>query len=198
MKLLVLGGCADMAHPLLKLAAADAAIERVSLADLNVAKARGIAAEYGPRFEGVACDANDAPAVVSLMRGHDVVVCYVGPFYVFEKKLAQCAIEAGVPYVSIAVLPDLHAKIFLCEAIPVGFGLVGSANLTAKSLTNFEIGVLFVFCISELGYWANSCRYFSTAWRILSSLSPRISAAKMAEFFAPDDPIATVATGMPV
>ena len=102
MKLLVLGGCADMAHPLLKLAAADAAVERVSLADLNVAKARGIATEYGPRFEGVACDANNAPAVVSLMRGHDVVVCYVGPFYVFEKKLAQCAIEAGVPYVSIA------------------------------------------------------------------------------------------------
>jgi hypothetical protein len=47
------------------------------------------------------------------------------------------------PWVSICVLPDLHAKIFLCEAVPVGFGLIGSANLTAKSLTNFEVAVLF-------------------------------------------------------
>src|ERR1035437_10134889 len=26
------------------------------------------------------------------------------------------------PWVSVALLPDLHAKIFLCEAVPVGFG----------------------------------------------------------------------------
>lgn len=45
--------------------------------------------------------------------------------------------------VTIALLPDLHAKVFVCEAIPVGFGLVGSANLTRRSLRNFEVGVMF-------------------------------------------------------
>lgn len=44
---------------------------------------------------------------------------------------------------SIYLIPNLHAKIFVCEAIPVGFGLVGSANFTANSLRNFEVGVLF-------------------------------------------------------
>lgn len=47
------------------------------------------------------------------------------------------------PFVNVWLLPDLHAKIFVCEAVPVGFGLVGSANLTAKSLSNFEIAVMF-------------------------------------------------------
>lgn len=46
-------------------------------------------------------------------------------------------------FVQIYLLPDLHAKLLLCEAIPVGFGLVGSANVTSKSLSNYEIGVLF-------------------------------------------------------
>ena len=45
--------------------------------------------------------------------------------------------------VSIYLIPNLHAKIFICDAIPMGFGLVGSANLTAQALRNFEVGILF-------------------------------------------------------
>jgi hypothetical protein len=44
----------------------------------------------------------------------------------------------GYRGVGIYLLPDLHAKLFVCEAIPVG-----SANLTARALSNFEVGVLF-------------------------------------------------------
>ena len=45
--------------------------------------------------------------------------------------------------ITIGLLTGLHAKLFVCEAIPAGFGVIGSANLTARSLTNYEIGVLF-------------------------------------------------------
>ncbi len=44
---------------------------------------------------------------------------------------------------TVYFIPDLHAKIFVCEAVPLGFGIIGSANLTARSLTNYEVGVLF-------------------------------------------------------
>ena len=40
-------------------------------------------------------------------------------------------------------IPDLHAKLFICEAEPTGFGLIGSSNLTKKSLSNVELGILF-------------------------------------------------------
>lgn len=42
----------------------------------------------------------------------------------------------------IVYLPQLHAKFFICDIAPVPFALVGSANATTRSLSNFEIGVL--------------------------------------------------------
>ena len=95
MKFLVLGGCADMAMPLLKRLHEDDAVSGVMLADLDEAKAKRLAEAYGGKFTGIFCDATDAPCVVSLMRGYDVAVCYVGPFYRFERALAACAIEAA-------------------------------------------------------------------------------------------------------
>jgi len=62
------------------------------------------------------------------------------PEEVWHRDALDRLAEAGV---TIVLLPDLHAKVFVCEAVPVGFGLVGSANLTRRSLDNFEIGVMF-------------------------------------------------------
>ena len=115
MKVLVLGGCADMAVPLLRLLAEDGSVESVVLADINEPKARQTAADLGPKFSGTACDANDSEAVVRLMRGQDVSICYVGPFYVFESRMARCAIEAGVPYVSIADDYDAYLEVIKLE-----------------------------------------------------------------------------------
>ncbi|MBN2360459.1 MAG: saccharopine dehydrogenase NADP-binding domain-containing protein [Deltaproteobacteria bacterium] len=115
MKAVVLGGCADMAVPLLRLMRGDGDFERVVIADLNQAKARKIALEHGSKFEGVHCDAQQPESVVGLIRGSDVVFGYVGPFYVFEKKLARCAIDAGVPYVSISDDYDAYLDVVILD-----------------------------------------------------------------------------------
>ena len=111
MKILVLGGCADMAVPLLSILKADTDVERVTLADINDAKACQRASELGGKFQGARCDANDHDSVVGVMRGHAVCISYVGPFYVFETKMARCAIEAGIPYVSIADDYDAYLEV---------------------------------------------------------------------------------------
>lgn len=46
-------------------------------------------------------------------------------------------------YVRIMTVVDLHAKLFICESVPTGFGMIGSANLTRKSLSNVELGLIF-------------------------------------------------------
>jgi hypothetical protein len=56
---------------------------------------------------------------------------------------ASLDILSGTDFASIYLVPDLHAKLFVCEAVPVGFAVVGSANLTARGLVNVELGVLF-------------------------------------------------------
>ncbi len=115
MKALLLGACADMAVPVIRLLRDDSEVASVLLADINEDKAKRIAQENGAKFSAARCDANDHDAVVALMRGVDVVLCYVGPFYVFEKKLAQCAIEAGTDYVSIADDYDAYLDVVTLE-----------------------------------------------------------------------------------
>jgi hypothetical protein len=50
---------------------------------------------------------------------------------------------ARLPVVEVTFIPNLHAKYYVCESIPAGFGLIASANLTAGSAENWEIGVIF-------------------------------------------------------
>ena len=101
MNVLVLGGCADMAVPLLRLLKKDPEVRSACIADMNEAKAKRIADSMGPRFSAQSVDANDREQVLALMEGRNMVFCFVGPFYRFEKRLARCAIEAKVNYVSI-------------------------------------------------------------------------------------------------
>ncbi len=91
-----------MAVPMLRFLGDDPAVESVLISDLNAERASALAAQLGGKFTSAGCDANDPARVESLMSGHDVAVCYIGPFYFFERKLAACAIRAGIPYVSIA------------------------------------------------------------------------------------------------
>jgi saccharopine dehydrogenase-like NADP-dependent oxidoreductase len=111
MNVLVLGGCADMAVPLNKLLKEDREIKSVVLSDINLEKAKKLAEAYGPKFSAASVDANDAEQVKALMAGKDMVYCFVGPFYRFEKKLAGCAIEAGVNYVSICDDYDAYLEV---------------------------------------------------------------------------------------
>jgi hypothetical protein len=43
---------------------------------------------------------------------------------------------------NIAIVPDLHAKLYVASTAAGSFALVGSANFTQQSIDNFEIGLL--------------------------------------------------------
>jgi len=44
--------------------------------------------------------------------------------------------------VMITELPNLHAKFYVCASVARPFALIGSANMTNRSLSNKEIGIL--------------------------------------------------------
>lgn len=102
MKILVLGGAGDMARDALDELQKEAMASNVTIADLNLDRARQEAASRGPRFSAQAVDIEDRGRLVDLMKRHDVSLGFAGPFYYFEKRLAMAALEAGRPYVSIA------------------------------------------------------------------------------------------------
>lgn len=115
MKALILGGCADMAVPLNRLIKDDSDFHSVVLADYNFTKAEKLSKELGEKFSPLKTDANDRGQVIEAMKGCDVVFCFVGPFYVFEKKLASCAVEAGITYVSISDDYDAYLDVITLE-----------------------------------------------------------------------------------
>ncbi len=102
MKVLVLGGAGDMARDALDELAREGAVQGVTIADINLEKAEQEASRRDSRFRACRLDAGEHSQVVDLMRGHAIALGFAGPFYYFERRLAEAALEAGIPYVSIA------------------------------------------------------------------------------------------------
>ncbi len=98
----VLGGCAKMAVPALRELANEPEVTEVILADLSLENAQKTATSMGDKFRGVAIDAMNPQELTDLAKKADVMMGYVGPFYLTERVIVQACIEAGTHYVSIA------------------------------------------------------------------------------------------------
>ncbi len=114
MKILILGGCADMAAPLIPLLTAENSVKSITLADINEEKALE-KASADPKLKGVKLDAENRNELVSLMKEHDLALGYVGPFYYFEKKMGEAAIEAGCDYISICDDYDAYLSVITLD-----------------------------------------------------------------------------------
>jgi len=101
MKIIVLGGAGDMASRAVRELATEPGVALVTVADRNLEAAARLAAELGEPVVAKSVDADDPGALVEAIRGHDVAASGIGPFYRYEARVAQAAIEAGVPYVSL-------------------------------------------------------------------------------------------------
>lgn len=119
MRILVLGGTGDMGRRAALELSRSPDVEKVTVAGRTLAKAEAVAASLGPRGQAAAVDVRDEAALVTAMRGHDVVAGAMGPFYLFEKPVARAAVAARVPYVSIC---DDH------DAVEALFALDGEAQ----------------------------------------------------------------------
>ncbi len=113
MKIILLGGCADMATPILELIGKEEDVEKVTLADLDLKKAQNLARSLGDRYDAARLDANNHDEMVRLVGDYDVAMGYIGPFYHFEHRIAAACIEAGTNYVSIS--DDYDAYLHVIE-----------------------------------------------------------------------------------
>jgi saccharopine dehydrogenase-like NADP-dependent oxidoreductase len=136
MKILFLGGAGAMAVSLLDMMSKDDTFTSVVIADLNAEVAAKKADEYGDKFTSIQMDANDQAGLVEKMSGFDLVVSFVGPYYRFERPVAQAAIDAGVHYISIADDYDAYLEVEKLEeqakakGIKVMTGMGNSPGLT--------------------------------------------------------------------
>lgn len=52
------------------------------------------------------------------------------------------AMLSQLPSVGIHFNDELHAKVYVCRCSPSGYAYVGSANLTGRATTAFEVGLM--------------------------------------------------------
>ena len=101
MKVVVLGGAGDMGSRAARDLGRSPDVELLTIADLNLEKAKQVAASIGSKARACAVDATKHRSLLEVMAGHDVAASAIGPFYLFEARVVRAAIEAGIPYVSI-------------------------------------------------------------------------------------------------
>ena len=102
MKFVVLGGAGDMGSEVVADLARFSPESTVLIVDLRKDVAEKKAKSIGlPNIAIEACDVNKRDDVLRILKGAQVVVNCVGPFYKYEKVILPLAIEAGTGYVDI-------------------------------------------------------------------------------------------------
>ncbi len=99
-KITVLGGAGTMGFEAVKLLLERSDAE-ITVADASVKGLKRVEAELGKKVKTAGADVNDRESLVKLLKGADVVISTVGPFYKYAAAVIKAAIEARVNLVDI-------------------------------------------------------------------------------------------------
>ena len=100
-KVIVLGGCGAVGSIAVKTLAKQDIISEVVIGDWNIEKAKTLAKELGPKVSAVKVNAEDSESIKAAVKGCDIVLNCVGPFYKTVKKILATVLELGINYVDV-------------------------------------------------------------------------------------------------
>lgn len=108
----VLGGCGAVGSVAARTLAKNPEFSEVVVADHNIKKARAIAGKLrGKKVTAVQFNALDEASVKKAVRGSDVVLNCVGPFYSTVKPILTAVIKSGIDYVDVCDDVDVTVDI---------------------------------------------------------------------------------------
>lgn len=101
MRVIVLGGAGDMGSYIVR-DLVKSGVE-TTIADINLEGAKKLSEELSDdvKVSFLYLDASDSERVSEIVSGYDVCVSSVGPFFKFERALAEACVKSKVNYVSI-------------------------------------------------------------------------------------------------
>ncbi|MBO8182687.1 MAG: saccharopine dehydrogenase NADP-binding domain-containing protein [Archaeoglobus sp.] len=121
-------------------------VDEIKIGDVNVDYASKIASQLTCDARALKCNARNPNELKEVIRGSDVVLNCVGPFYEFGPLILKASIEEGINYVDICddldatieqlKLSDLAKEKDVSAVIGMGSS-PGLANLLAKFCENF-------------------------------------------------------------
>jgi len=141
-KITVLGGCGAVGSVAVKTLAPLDYFSEIVIGDLNFKQARVLAARHGPaKVSAKKVDALDPAGIKRAIRGSDVVLNCVGPFYKTVGAILKAVIQSRINYVDICDDVDVTLEILKLDAAAKKAGITaligmgsspGATNLLAK------------------------------------------------------------------
>jgi saccharopine dehydrogenase (NAD+, L-lysine-forming) len=111
-KVTVLGGCGAVGSVAVKSLAAQDLFSGIRIADVNMPRAREIIQETGSRkVSAVKVNAENPVSIKKAIKGSDIVLNCVGPFYKSVKTILGAVIEERINYVDICDDVDVTMEI---------------------------------------------------------------------------------------
>uniref|UniRef100_UPI002456375F saccharopine dehydrogenase NADP-binding domain-containing protein n=1 Tax=Nocardia cyriacigeorgica TaxID=135487 RepID=UPI002456375F len=98
---MVLGGAGEVGRAAVRVLAEAPDVEQLVVADLSGGRAREVVTQFGDHCVARAIDVTDHAGLVAAIRGCDIVVNTVGPYFRFGPGVLRAAIEAGRDYVDV-------------------------------------------------------------------------------------------------
>jgi saccharopine dehydrogenase (NAD+, L-lysine-forming) len=140
-KVVVLGGCGVVGSVAAKTLVHADEFSEVVIADINLDKAKQLATEFGSKASAIKFDALDLASIKNAIKGANVVVNCVGPFYKFAIPILNAVIESKVNYVDVCddveptyamlAMDEKVKQANICALIGMGSS-PGVTNLLAK------------------------------------------------------------------
>jgi saccharopine dehydrogenase (NAD+, L-lysine-forming) len=141
-KVIVLGGCGAVGSIAVKTLATQHVINHIVIGDQNMERAEKIISEIGnEKVSAIQFDAMDPQSIKNAIKGCDIVLNCVGPFYKSVKIILRAVIESGINYVDVCDDVDVTLEIFEMDedakkagiSALIGMGSSpGATNLLAK------------------------------------------------------------------
>jgi len=100
-RVVALGGCGGMGQFAVRTAIDFDFVDEILIADRDEQGAREFAQRCGPKTSSVGVDVLDEAALAEVLKGVDVVMTTVGPYYRFGLPVLRAAIRAGCHYLDI-------------------------------------------------------------------------------------------------
>jgi saccharopine dehydrogenase (NAD+, L-lysine-forming) len=132
-KLTVLGGCGAVGSVAVKSLAAQDLFSSIRIGDMNMARAREIIDETGSRkVSAVRVNAEDPTSVRKAIKGSDIVLNCVGPFYKSVKTVLGVVIKEQINYVDICDDVDVTLDILKMHGAAKKAGITALIGMGAS------------------------------------------------------------------
>ena len=100
-RITVLGGCGAVGSIAVRTLKELPDFNEIIIADINTEAAQNLAAELGGECTAMEVNALNAGSIQSAIKGSEVVLNCVGPFYKFGLPILKAVIKSGINYVDI-------------------------------------------------------------------------------------------------